>query len=456
MVVILKRSPKAPYFFIEGVLPSNVFSALEDELSYFIEGAEYSDRYKRGEWDGRECLLRISKNGFPYFPAGLIERVKRVLDGFGIDYDVIEPEFKTRNLNLKWLGPELREYQREAVLTALQKGCGVISLPTGAGKTMIGLKLIHALDCPTLVVVHTKELLYQWVDEIKRVLDYRAGIVGDGHKEFKPITVGMVQTLAKLDIPRFDMLILDEAHHVPANTFFRVAMKLSTPYRFGLSATPKREDGADLKIFAGVGEICANITAEKLIDLGYLAKPKFIFYDLPAIRLPANWHRAYRDGIVLNEYRNNLIAGIVNDLVLDGYRVYVHVERINHGEILASLIDCPFVSGKDSSDKRQSVLDAFKSGRLRAMVSTLLGEGVDIPQMDAIILAQGLKTSIGTIQKIGRALRVRDDKKEAIIVDFIDKGRYLSKHFEERYKTMREYYGKYFKPKIKKKKLGIR
>jgi len=153
----------------------------------------------------------------------------------------------------------------------------------------------------------------------------------------------------------------------------------------------------------------------------------------------------------VNEVRNTIIAGVVNDLVMDDdLQVYIHVERINHGQILSLMIDCPFISGKDSTYKRQRVLKAFKQGRLRAMVSTLLGEGVDIPEMDAIVLAHGLKTSIGTIQKIGRALRVRKDKDEAIIVDFIDKGPYIAKHFEQRYKTMKEYYGKYFKPEIRR------
>jgi len=296
-------------------------------------------------------------------------------------------------------------------------------------------------------------LLYQWVQKVKEILGFTPGVVGDGHKDFRPITVGMIQTLTRMDIPEdYNMIIIDECHHIPADTFYRVAMKCNAVYRFGLSATPKREDGADIKIFAGVGEICANITAEQLIDQGYLAKPRFIFYDVPAMRLPrGNWQRAYKEGIVVNETRNWLIAGVVNDLVLeDDLQVYVHVERINHGQILSSMIDCPFISGKDSTDRRQRVLRDFETGRLRAMISTLLGEGVDIPAIDAIVLAHGLKTSVGTIQKIGRALRVRPDKKEAIIVDFMDKGPYLSKHFEQRYRTMKEYYGKYFKPEFRR------
>ena len=452
-MIALRRS-KAPFYFIEGNISDEVVRTLSDELSYYIEGYEYSEKYKKGLWDGRECLLKRSRNGSYYIPCGLVERTIKVLETLGIDYEIVEPEYEVKHLNLEWHGPDrLRPYQEDVIIKALQKGSGVISLPTGAGKTIIGLKLIHALDCPTLVCVHTKELLYQWVQKVKEILGFTPGVVGDGHKDFRPITVGMIQTLTRMDIPEdYNMIIIDECHHIPADTFYRVAMKCNAVYRFGLSATPKREDGADIKIFAGVGEICANITAEQLIDQGYLAKPRFIFYDVPAMRLPrGNWQRAYKEGIVVNETRNWLIAGVVNDLVLeDDLQVYVHVERINHGQILSSMIDCPFISGKDSTDRRQRVLRDFETGRLRAMISTLLGEGVDIPAIDAIVLAHGLKTSVGTIQKIGRALRVRPDKKEAIIVDFMDKGPYLSKHFEQRYRTMKEYYGKYFKPEFRR------
>ncbi|MHC1624893.1 MAG: DEAD/DEAH box helicase [Methermicoccaceae archaeon] len=446
-MIVLRRS-KAPFYFIHGNISDEVVRTLSDELSFYVEGYEYSKKYKKGLWDGRECLLRMSRTGTYYFPAGLLSRVCRVLEAFGIDYEIIEPEHEVRHLNLEWRGPKLRPYQEDAVIKALQKGSGVISLPTGAGKTLIGLKLIYALDCPTLVCVHTKELLYQWVQKVKEILGFIPGVVGDGHKDFRPITVGMIQTLTRMDIPEdYNMIIIDECHHIPADTFYRVAMKCNAVYRFGLSATPKREDGADIKIFAGVGEICANITAEQLIDQGYLAKPKFLIFDVPAKRLPRySWQKSYQEGIVLHEQRNELIASIAKKFATKGLQTYVHTERIVHGRILAERIGCPFVCGKDSTEKRQRILNDFIEGKIRILVSTLLGEGVDIPEINAIIFSHGLKTSIGTIQKAGRALRVKLGKREAIIVDFNDKGPYISKHFEARMRAFKSYYGRYFKP----------
>jgi len=447
-MITIKRSRNYPYYWINGELPQDVLLALQEELSYYHADYMYSEKYQRGEWDGKVHLLRRTKKGDLYFPIGLIDRVKSVLDAFGLQYEVLDSKrHDYGHLGLVWAGPDLRDYQKEAVMKALQEGSGVISLPTGAGKTLIGLRLMYSLDCSTLITVHTKELFYQWQRKIEQVLDYTPGLVGDGFKKFKPITVAMMQTITKMDIPRFTMLLIDECHHAPCDTLFRVAMRCNAMYRYGLSATPRREDGADLKIWASIGEICVNISPEQLIDMGYLAKPRFIILDPPAKRLPRySWQKAYDEGIVRHEERNQMIIDIVKKLVKKGLQVYVHVVRIAHGTLLASRIGCPFLSGKDPTHKRQQILEDFENGKLRVLVSTLLGEGVDLPAIDAIVMAHGQKTSIGTIQKIGRALRVRPDKQEAIIVDFADKGPFLAKHFEQRYATERSYYGKYFKP----------
>jgi len=449
-MIVIKRSRKYPFYFIKASdLSNSVIEALDSALSYYPVGYEYADSYMEGAWDGKVRLLKWTKNGdYVCFPVGLIDIVRKVLDKFGIGYiikDISKPEGGV--LNLEWHGPTLRLYQKEAVAKALEKERGVISLPTGAGKTLIALRLIYLLGVPTLIVVHRKELLYQWHSEIKEVLDYEAGIVGDGRHEFKPITVGMMQTLRDLDLPQFDALFFDEAHHCSCNLAYAIATRCNAYYRFGLSATPYREDGADLKIFASTGEVCVNITAEDLIDQGYLAKPRFIFLDPPPKPIPwrYSWHKVYREGIVRNEGRNNLIVKVAKMLSKEGLRVYIHVERIDHGKLLAEKIGCPFLCGRDSSKKRQTTLQAFEEGKIRILVSTLLGEGVDIPSMNAIILAHGYKTSIGTIQKIGRALRVAEGKEEAIIVDFNDKGKYLYEHSLTRKKVMKEYYGKYFR-----------
>lgn len=251
----------------------------------------------------------------------------------------------------------------------------------------------------------------------------------------------------KDEFPEFDMLLSDEVHHLPSETFFEVAMKCNAPFRYGMSATAAREQGDDLKIFAGTGDLIVDIPPERLIDEGYLAEPKFVILNPPAVRVPRhNWQKAYSTGIVNNEKRNDLIARSARELVDKGLKVYIHVSRINHGELLSNAIGCPFISGKSKSKERDKVIEDFKNDRINCMVSTLLGEGVDLPMMDAIIMAHGQKTQTGTIQKMGRVLRPKKDRNKALIVDFQDKGLFLSKHFESRMKAYETYYGKFFKP----------
>lgn len=443
-MITIEQSNKYPQFFIKGELPSNVLNVLMRECSYWIEGIEHSKKFKENKTNGYCYLLRKSKNNDYYFPVGLVDRVKGVLDAYGIEYEIKKPTHHIVNLGLSWNeGYSLREYQLEVLMKAIEKEQGVISLPTGAGKTLVGLALIHALDTRTLIVVHTRELFYQWRDRMEEVLNYSPGMVGDGVEEWMSITVAMMQTVSKKDFEDYDTLIIDECHHAPCNSIYRVAMKSNARYRYGLSATPRREDGADMKIWASTGEIISNVTVIDLIEWGYLAKPQFIFLDPPPVSGGRNWQQEYSKGIVQNEGRNQMIVAIVNKYLDKGLSVYVHVERINHGEILSNRLDCPFLSGRDSKKRRDEVLRQFEDGDVKVLVSTLLGEGVDIPKISVIVMSHGQKTSVGTLQKVGRALRVNEEDEGAVIIDFADKGRYLGRHWENRYYTYKEFYGDY-------------
>lgn len=450
--VRIRQSLKLPYYFIEGYLPEEVIKAIDDELKYYVKSAEYTTAYKTGEWDGYEHLLKRSEKTSSYFfPIGLLDRVLKVLRAYNVYYEVIDIIHPPKKLGIKlsWNAPELRDYQKKAIEEAFNAGRGVICLPTGAGKTLVALRLIYLYNCYTLVAVHKLELLYQWVEAIEKVLGVKPGLVSGDITDFREITVGMIQSLQRRTIPyNYDLLIIDEVHHIPADTFYKFTMQIPSRYRFGLTATPRREDGADLKIYAGTGEMCVKITPEYLIEHGYLAVPKFIFVDLPWRFRAASWSEEYAEGIVYNQKRNNLISMLCKKLVSQNYRVYVHVQRIDHGEILSNMSGFKFICGSDSPKLRQKYLEAFRQGEIPALISTLLGEGVDIPAMNAIILAQGMKTEVGTIQKIGRVLRPHPTKKFALILDFIDKGAYLRVHSEARYDAMQENYGKYFKPYI--------
>lgn len=461
MAINANKSRKTPYFFIEEIDPV-IANTLDKALSYYPEDYERTNAYINGTWDGRERLFKRSRTGSYYFPLGLVERVRTVIEAFGDTLIVggiedYQPPHDRGTVTLQWASDiVLRDYQRDALMALMSHplGCGVVSLPTGAGKTVCALKYAQYRKFPFMVLVHRKELMNQWHSEIEKHLGIDAGMIGDKTKDIGDIAnVCMVQTLQRDHtlIPESDLLIADECHIVSAQTVYDVCMHSHAKYRIGLSATARRMDHSEMKIWAACGTIVANITVPDLIDAGYLARPIFRFYRMNPVKIsnPHQWAKVYREGIVANEQRNAIIVQNAVELVRSGRQVYIHVAHIDHGTYLKNKIqphvkETEFLNGKDKTKIRTKFIRDFKDGKIRVMISTLLKEGVDLPSLDALIYAAGYKSSVMTIQTIGRALRKTEDKDNAIIVDFIDSGnKMISLHSDERFRTYSETYGKY-------------
>jgi superfamily II DNA or RNA helicase len=257
----------------------------------------------------------------------------------------------------------------------------------------------------------------------------------------------MVQTLNNMDLKGVEtgLLVMDEVHTIPSKTAYSVCMKIKADYRLGLSATPTRSDGAEMKIFACCGTIAASISVEQLVEGGYLAAPVFRMENLSPVRLKYNesWHNVYKQGIVLNFERNERISQIAEEYLLKGRQVYIHVNQIDHGKCLTGMIEgAVFVCGSTKKSERADIIDRFKSGDIRCLVSTLLKEGVSIDGITCLIFACGGKSEVNLIQVVGRSLRVDPVFGDAIIVDFIERGhRILENHVQERINAYRETYG---------------
>jgi superfamily II DNA or RNA helicase len=450
--IVLKRSGNLPFYFVQGRLTRATTKALETQLSFIVKGYEYSEQYQTGEWNGKECLLYTTRqNNLRYFPAGLLDRVRGILDDFGVDYSVEGPKGRELSqIDIDWISDKvLYPDQQEAFQVAISEEFGTICMPTGTGKTLVALALIDIFKTRTLIVVHRRELVKQWVDAIRETFDYEAGVVGSGKTDWKDITVAMVQTLYKKKepLPHFDMLQIDEAHHCPARSAYKIAMKCNASIRFGFSATPKRADGAELKMFAAVGEIIYESRPEGAIKKGRIVQPEFRFVETSHPRFIHQgmpFHDVYTLGITANEDRNEKVVIQAKKLLLEGHTVYIHVEEIAHGKWMAGHIPgCVFVCGTDNKTFRDQSIKDFSNGTTKILCSTLLGEGVNIPSITAIIMAGGKKSETGCIQKIGRALRTLPGKTSAVVVDFKDKGVYLSDHWQERYATYKKFYGSY-------------
>ncbi|NJE42404.1 DEAD/DEAH box helicase [Thermococcus sp. GR6] len=411
--------------------------------------------YKKdfGKWEKPESLYD------PYertFPVGVLPRVKKFLNSKG--YRVrVKDERQVRGVRLNSTWNEnyiMRKYQQRAVKKALKEKMGVLSLPVGSGKTVVGLRIIHELDLSALIVVHTKELLYQWADKVREVLGVEPGIVGDNKWEERAVTIAMIQTLLSRGADKlqndYAIVMFDECHRTSAaEKFYQLGLSLPQVYRFGLSATPwRRIRGEEIKIEAVVGPTIFEVRAEDLIREGFLAKPRFeiVTYESSMPSFSERYKELYEDMIMNNDERNRAIIRKAVELARRGHRVLIDVKRIEHGKILKEMLEkegvkAEFLSSK--SPNRWEILEDFKEGRIPVLVSTLLKEGVDIPEISAIILAGGGKSDIMTIQTIGRALRPKKGMK-AVIVDVQDDDPLLFTHFLERQKALKQYYGRYY------------
>lgn len=429
--------------------PKSVLKAIDQRLRFQPDGFDFVPSYQSGEWDG---YIHLFKHWNGTFPTGLLTMVVEVLEGIKLEKKIklTDERIVSDKIDLEWYGFDLRQYQRDALDKALMSGGGVINMPTGSGKTLLALKLVQELLHSAVVLVHRKELLYQWAKCVREYLHVEPGMVGDGLHNEKDITIAMLHTLKTKPLRKhYDIMIADECHHISAETFQESASRIGSKYRFGLSATPRREDNKDLMIWAQTGEIVADVTITDLVEDGFLARPRFLTLKYDGYYGGGKFAQEYRQMVECPE-RNEAIVDLVVRKHIEGYRIYVDVKRIKHGKAIAQTlnergISAIFISGSTSTERRQQVLKSFEADGF-VLVSTLIKEGVDLPAMSMIVLAGGGKSGTMVIQTIGRALRPKPGTNEALVVDLTDTGFYTKKHFNQRQSIMRVYYGDLFDP----------
>jgi superfamily II DNA or RNA helicase len=445
MNITLRGGGKRPnVYFSDAGLSDEERKIIVDATSYMVPDAEYSPKFGK-TWDGKFHLMRRATNGMLYVPIGMLALVEAILTKLGHDVTVELPPKPAPEHTWNWSGPELRPYQVHDVLEALRwidsgRGC-IIKMPTAAGKTMSGLKIVQMLGVQTLIVVPNGELARQWADGIRKNIGIEPFYYHDTKRDVGSITIATAQTLAarlknkEVTLDDFKFVICDEVHRFAAKTFWTVIMACPAYYRLGLSATPEnRKDGADLKFVAGLGHIIESTTAIELVDLGFLAKPKFIFLTAPRSATIGNTYAAsYKWGIVRNDGRNKKIVAMANKVSSKNGSTYIHVTQKAHGQLLTRLIPgAVFLCGDDGETRRSQVVTDFKAKKIHCLVGTILGEGFDAPEMDVFINAAGGLSEIATIQRIGRVLRPAPGKTYGYIIDFTDNGPYISRHSMER------------------------
>ena len=231
-------------------------------------------------------------------------------------------------------------------------------------------------------------------------------------------------------------ILVHNCHHTSCKSIKDIiATSVNAYWKYGLSATPFREDGAEIMIQAMFGKKIVDISATYLINNKYLIEPYIIFDPIKNDTKLNSYQAIYKTCISSNESFNIHVADIANHMIANGLSVLVLVQHYPQGEMLKKLIpNTEFLTGKMKGEKREQVLSDLKERKKLCLIATSLAdEGLDVPTLDAVLLAGGGASSTRVHQRIGRTLRI--DKKSAnprdrsIVVYFEHHGaKYLDKH----------------------------
>lgn len=308
---------------------------------------------------------------------------------------------------------------------------GIVVRPPGTGKTEIATAFMAGAQTRSLVLVHTEDILDQWLRRIEKNIPELAGKVGVirgkecriGH-----VTVATVQTLSRsyLDRPaawwgQWGALIADEGHHVAAPTWEAVINTCPAFYRFAFTASPSRADGMHPSMRFIVGPIIHRTKFSSPIPLEVVpVKTNFNMRYRGAF----DWGRLLNK-LVDDDERNGLIAKTATREAEAGNSILILSRRISHLERIAeklhSVDGLEILTGKRSSKDRKRVLSDFRSGKVRVLLATQLAdEALDVQRLNRVLLVHPGKAEGRLVQQIGRALRSHPDKKDAVIFDFID------------------------------------
>ncbi|WP_031485171.1 DEAD/DEAH box helicase [Maridesulfovibrio frigidus] len=327
---------------------------------------------------------------------------------------------------------ELRPYQQEALQSFSLPTQGVLEAGTGAGKTIMALALIAERKQPCLVIVHTKELLLQWVERARQFLGIEVGQVGNGKFNIQPFTVATIQTarnrLEKLT-PVFGHVVVDECHRAPASTFQEVVTSFDAKYLTGLSATPYRNDGLDRMIDMSLGNVVHRVDPELLRETGAILKPEIhtVNTAFSFVGDPSNQYPLMMTAIAEDYDRNSLIAGcVIGELEQNSGTLLLVADRTAHLDALAGILEVQGVSvsvltGKTPAGEREAIVENLNAGKIKVLASTasLIGEGFDCSGLSTLFLCSPIKSKGRLVQIIGRILRPADGKRPRLY-DFID------------------------------------
>jgi len=414
-------------------MPAGLLSELLRRLT--VENPAYRDAVKFGRWTGSLAAeltyyKRLDGDRLA-MPRGAGAILQDLCRRYRVELELRDGTVTAPAVDF---APRIRlsDAQERAVADVLAQPKGLLSAPAGSGKTVMALAIIARRRQPVLWLTHTKELANQARQRASQFLclgPSEIGMLGAGKRTLgERLTIGMLQTLAR-GVPdevrqRVGHVILDEAHHAPAQQVAATLSQLPAHFLLGLTATPYRRDGLDAVISFHLGPVTAELVDEDLAER--LVQPRIFRRDTGVSPVGDSFTRIVLQ-LVANGRRNELIIGDVVRAVQQGRSALVLSERVDHVEYLADRLAYAGVAvgvlhGGMSKAERDAVRADLDAGQLQALVATsqLVGEGFDVPELDTLFLATPISWHGRLTQYVGRVRRTADSKDDAIVIDYCD------------------------------------
>ena len=325
---------------------------------------------------------------------------------------------------------KLRDYQENAVRSLLGDlgpgtGYGTIVMPCGSGKTVVGMKIMEALQTRTLILCPNVVAVHQWINEIKSKTNLSDDMIGEysgERKEIRPITVCTYQVLtyrASKDVDfehmkvieagNWGLVIYDEVHMLPAPVF-KITAELQSVYRAGLTATLIREDGKEDDVFSLVGPKRFDIPWTNLSQKGWIASAYCVEVRVPLkedLALPyaiANRREKYKLAST-NDAKNSVVDSLLEKH--KGESIIIIGQYLDQLKDLQKRLGFPMITGSTSNSKRDELYSRFKEGLDKVIiVSKVANFAIDLPDASVAIQISGTFGSRQEeAQRLGRILR---------------------------------------------------
>jgi len=335
----------------------------------------------------------------------------------------------------------LKENQSLAVSELLKHDIGLFVAPPGSGKTVVGAYLTAARQCSTLILVHRKPLLDQWVAQLTSFLDLPPKAIGTiGSNKNKPngiLDVAMIQSMVRKNdvsdlLEGYGQVIVDECHHLPSVSFERVLAEVKAKYVVGLTATPYRRDGHQAIIHFQCGPTRYSLHRKNQIETEdftcrlILRETEFSLpSDVTDLKIQDIYAR-----LVADRTRNRMILDDVRKALQQKRSPILLTERKDHLAFFAESLrdEVPnliVLQGGMGAKERRTImakLEAIPDGEERLILATgrYIGEGFDDARLDTLFLALPFSWKGMLVQYAGRLHRTHSEKIEVQIYDYVD------------------------------------